>query len=263
MNFSKFKTAVHFRFLDYRHTIIAMYLCLYLFLLLFFGLIAFSARYGTSHSTSNGLEFVSAITIFIIGLNSFKEFFKFFTVNGISRITQLYSAMAALGIASAIFSLIDSINTLIFSQFIQYKPLFLIIYGQRYGYSGNLFDSWNSFREPIPLQSLPVNFLWLTFLYFFISMIGLFITTLYYRMNKPLKIIVSIGVPVIFMNVLPAVDSFFFQSRLSTFLSNFCSAAWGVSEGYNPFIGMASMLLFGAFFAALAYLLTRRAVIKK
>ncbi len=247
---------------DYRNTIIGMYLCVYIICILIF--ISDSLRGRNLNAVRigsfNGLEIVSAITIFIVGLNSFKENFKFFMVNGISRKTQLVSTAVSLGILSALFAFIDTINSILFRLLINLHPLFLQMYAPRYGietFKNNLLN-FN-----ITPQMLAENFLWLIFLYFFISMIGLSITTLYYRMNRSTKIAVSIAVPLIFFNGIPAIDEFFFQGVIHAFLVRFAKAAWGFTAGYNPYIAMVSMFLFAAIFGAVTYLLARRAAVRK
>jgi hypothetical protein len=109
---------------------------------------------------------------------------------------------------------------------------------------------------------LAQQFLWLFVAYCWIMMAGFFITSLYYRMNKGAKIAVSVGVPVLLFYVLPILDFYLLKNALSKALLNFVSFAWGLSNGCNPFIGVASMLVLGAVSAALAWSLVRRVNVK-
>jgi hypothetical protein len=252
MNTMKIKVPVKYQLREYRHTVVIMYLCVYLFT----ALIGISFSFKSSGSTS-GLEMVSAITIFIIGLNSFKEIFKFFSANGVSRRTLFFSTAAALSILSAVFALIDTINCVIFTHLTNYSSLFLQIYNPRFG----LVLSRNN--PVLTLQILFESFLWLIFLHFFASMVGLFITTLYYRMNRGLKIAVSIAVPTLLLNGVSALDFYFLDGKISAFFERAVKAAWGISSGYNPYIGMISMFVFAAVFAALAFLLARKAPVRE
>ncbi len=251
------KTPIKYLLRDYRHVIIIMYLCIYLVMLL----IAASNYLAVRIGSSNGVETVTAVTIFIVGLNSFKENFKFFSANGVSRRTQFCSTAAALGILSVIFALIDSINALIFTHLTVYSPMFLKIYGTRFGYPANANVPMAS--PALTLQVLFENFMWLVFLYFILSMIGFFITILYYRMNRALKITVSIAVPVVLMNGIQVLDDHFFQGKIGAFFRSAANAALGITSGHNPYIGMISMLLGTAFFAVLAYLLARKAIVRR
>lgn len=255
-------TAIKYHLHDYKRTILGMYLVVYLIYFLMFISDHFWSTFihVAQKGTIGGLELVSAITIFIIGLNSFKDNFKFFSANGLSRKTQLYSTAVSLGILSITFAFIDTINCLIFKNLVNAYPLYMQIYAQRYGYVAT------GDRVPFSItpQILAENFLWLIFLYFFVTMIGLFITILYYRMNKKAKIAVSIVIPTVFLGgILQEIDSLFLQGRIHAFLLRAASAAWGIAEGYNPYIAMASMFVFAAFFGALSFLLARRAIVKK
>jgi hypothetical protein len=252
MNTIRMKAPIKYQLLNYRHTVLIMYLCVYFFT----ALISIPLSFKFSGSTS-GLELASAITIFVIGLNSFKDIFKFFSANGVSRKTQFLSTAASLGILSAVLALIDMINCIIFTHLTTYSPMFLQIYGPRFGFG---FSKENPILTP---QILLEFFLWLIFLYFFVSMIGLFITTLYYRMNKGLKIAVSIAVPTVLLNGISALDFYFLNGKISDFLENAAKTAWGISNGFNPYIGMVSMFFFAAAFAALAFLLARKATVKE
>lgn len=251
MNNLQIKTPLKYQLNNYKHVILIMYLCVYLITLLIFIL----HRLNFSVSGSN-FELVSATTVFVVGLNSFKDHFKFFSANGVSRKSQFFSTVAALGILSAIFALIDTINNILFAHFTVNSTLFLQIYGSRFG-----FDISKNHIHTMP-QIVLETFLWLVFFYFFLSIVGLFITTLYYRMNKGLKIAVSIVVLVL-LNTLPALDLYLSGGKVSSFLVSAGNAAMGFSNGYNPYIGMCSMLIFAVIFAALDFLLARKAAIKK
>ena len=258
---NRIKAIIKYQFSDYRHVILIMYLSVYFVYV--FSVVSMHFIAGNNNAirfgSISGLEMASAITIFVIGLNSFKEDFKFFSVNGISRKTQFCSTAAALGILSALFALIDTINCIIFSLSLYYRPWFLQIYGSRFGYSN--WENVSSFA--LTPQILFEDFLWLLFTYFFACMVGYFITTLYYRMNKGLKIAVSIAVPVFLLNGLDALDYYFLNGRINAFLQYFVKTAWGITSGYNPYIAMVSLCVFAAVFAVLAFLLARKAVIKR
>jgi len=260
MNKSKFKTILAYLLRNYRNTILIMYLCVYLAVIavLIFG---FTLAKFKNNSYNGGFELASLITIFVVGLNSFKDDFKFFSANGISRKTQFYSTTAALGILAVIFALIDTINSILFTHVIAYHPMLIQLYGPRFGYSSSLATPFSS--PILTPQMLVESFLWLIFAYFFVSMIGLFITTLFYRMSKAMKIAVSISVSVILLNGVPFLDQFYFNGILTKFFANAAMTAWGFSNGYNPYIGMVSMFLFAAIFAALAYLLARKACVRE
>jgi hypothetical protein len=255
MNKMNIKTPFIYQLRSYRNTVLTVYPCVYLLVL------AICVFVNTQNSLNGGFEMVSIIAIFIIGLNSFKDDFKFFSANGVSRKTQICSTVASLGILSAILALIDTINAIIFTRVMSYRPMLIEAYGPRYGYSSNL-----SLLEASPIltpQILAEDFLWLLCSYLFFAIIGLLITTLFYRMTKAMKIAVGVAVPLLLLNGIPFLDAQYFGGVLVKALVNAVSVAWGVSNGYNPFIAMGSMLILSLMFAVLTFLLARRAVIKK
>ncbi len=247
------KASIQYRLRDYRQALLIMYLCVYLLFLFSICLRNFNVR---SNVTFSSMESVTAITIFVLGLNSFKEYFKFFSANGVSRRTMFFSAVSSLAILSAVFSLIDTINEVIFSKLIStFYPFFALLYGERYHLEG-------ARSVNLTPQILLEHFLWFAFLYFVLSLVGLFITTAYYRMNKPLKIIVSIAVPLFLLNGGNFMNDAISES-ISRSFDSVVRAMLGFSNGSNPYIAMLSMFLLAAVFAAFAYLLARRADVKK
>jgi hypothetical protein len=229
-----------------------MYLCVYILIVL--TLLSKGLRLEFNMGVNSGLEIISMITLFVFGLTSFKDNFKFFSVNGFSRKTQFLSTTAFFGILSCIFALIDTVNGLFLTSVTDYRSLFMELYAPLVPASGSM-------GTVLPL--LLENFLLLTVFYFCITMVGLFITTLYYRMNKGLKIAISVGVPVVLIYGVEPLNDYVFHGRVYEFFANVFSAVWGIYGGCNPLIAVGSQLLFAVLFAALAYLLARRAVIKK
>lgn len=257
MSLLKLKAPIKYQLHSFRHVFVIMYFCVYLFMLL----IAVSRRFSVETGSSSGLEGISAITIFVTGLNSFKDTFKFFSANGISRKTMLRSTVASLGILSAAFAFMDTVNSVLLSHIAVLRPLFLEIYGPRFGHTANWDAAYAglSFTPKILVE----NFIWIAFLYFLFSMAGLFITTLYYRMNRVQKIVVSIAVPMVVLNGIPFFDTFVSQGRFLAFLQSTGNAAMGITGGYNPYIGILSLFLSAAVLTFLTYLLARRATVKK
>jgi hypothetical protein len=231
-----------------------MYLCVYL-------VVAFTAVSNMLNRPDDAfctaMESVSVITIFVIGLNSFKEDFKFFSANSISRRTQFFSTTAALGILSVFFAFIDTVNSILYSFIpsIEYHSIFSFLY---YGYR---FDPLT--KQILTAEQLIGNFFWLIFFYFWFSMLGLFITTLYYRMNKGLKIAVSVAVPVLLFFGPDPLDRFTGGKSTNLISTIFRFVFFGTSSKANPYIGMLSMFILAVLAAALAFVLARKADIKK
>ncbi len=253
----KMKSVLSYLLRDYRNVLLIMYLLVYL-------IIIFLIPHSKIRNSGTGaLELVSLITVFVLGISSWKPYFKLFSANGVSRKTLLCSAVTGLGTVAVILSLIDTLNTLLISSFTNYQSMFSQAYYRIHidrMFDANTQDMYAAFHYTF--QMLAQQFLWSIFAYFWIAMIGLFITALYYRMNGGLKIAVSVGVPVVWIFVLPSLDQRLWGNGLSHVTQTFFNFAWGFSNGYNPYIGIASMLVFTIVTAALAWLLVRRANVK-
>lgn len=245
----KMKPALKYYLGDYRNVILAMYVCVYIF--------AFLMGIGRSefkNSSCGGLELISVITVFVLGLSSFKPYFKFFSANGRSRKIVVFAAITSLGCISVIMAFIDTLNTMLFSHHANYQSLF----AQAYYRSQLSLPCWFDYSYSMLVQ----QFLWSIFAVFWTATVGFLIAVLYYRMNRGVKIAVSVGVPVLLVFVLPILDRNLWSNRLADTQQNFFNFAWGFSNSYNPYIGMASMFIFAAVNAVLAWLLVRKANVK-
>lgn len=150
-------------------------------------IIAIILNYTTNfyeHSRINGLEIVTIIFLFVYGLNTFKSQFKFLSQNSVSRKTVVISFMVS-SIFVCIMAFIDVILCSIMSLSIdKYTSLFNLIFGTIYtGYSFTYFV---------------VNFVYFATFYMAVIMFGHFISSLYFKMNTPLKVIVSVGMFLVF-----------------------------------------------------------------
>lgn len=199
----------------------------------------------------NAIEASSMIFIFVVGLNSFKETFRMFLQNSRSRKTQFTSFMLSILPISALMALIDTAIGSSAHSLSSYQSLFRQLYALRY--LGNSSD----------LQVNIEGFLWSMLVYAAFAMVGYFITTLYYRMNKGQKLFVSIGVPVFLLILLPIVDETFTSGKMFPKVVDFFLLMSGVKNGYNPFFAMAFSALFFLLFGGLSYWLAKRAVIKE
>lgn len=82
-------------------------------------------------------------------------------------------------------------------------------------------------------------------------------------MNKISKYIFSIGVPVFFIMLLPALDFLTLNhSGISDSISKGTSYALGLSNGFNPYYAVVSFMLLAAVWGGLSYLLIKKAIIK-
>ena len=151
---------------------------------------------------------------------------------------------------SVFMSLIDSINTVIVNIISNYDPIYLQIYGRRYA---------EGVSEIVKFLD---GFLWNTFTYLTVSMVGYFLAILYYRMDKKLTIIVSVGVPGFLFFILPIIEFNFTKGAIIRTIGKFISFASGFENGYNPYYYITTSIFVFIIFGGLSYGLVRKAVVK-
>ena len=238
--------AIKYRLYDNRKAILIFYTVILCVLALLFSITTITVD-SDFHGSIEGIEFASAIFLFIVGLNSFKEVFRMFIQNGISRKTLFASHIIATAAIGGIMALMDSILTLLnrtitsINSGVYSRRLIETLYGRQN-------DSIGAF-----LTSLFFCF----FIYMMFASLGFLITTLYYKMNKVLKISVSVSVPAILFVILPIVDSALFQGVVFSGIARIITMAF-----INPFMGMISSLVLFTIFSACSWLLMRRAVVR-
>jgi hypothetical protein len=192
----------------------------------------------------------STIFLFVVGLNSFKQNYLFLSANGITRKAQFYGFLITSLLVALVMSIIDTSYGSILSEFVNYKSMFYQTYeGGVTGLSK-------------PLITL-MSFVWNAALYLLALTLGYFITTLYYRMSKILKIIVSIGVPALFFTILPIIDSIVTGGKIYRWIGELLLSMAGTRNGYNPLIAVVSLVMGSVVLVGLAFLLVRRAPVKE
>lgn len=197
-------------------------------------------RFVTSGTGSvSGMESATIIFLFVMGLNSFKQDFRLFLQNGISRNTLLVSFAASALSVSVCMAVIDGFFPLLFGNSLHYESFYVSLYGLK-GYTTG-FSS----------------IAWSALMYLFAMCVGFLITTLYYRMNKPLKVLVSVGVPLLFFVVLPIVEGYYPSIRVYETIGRFINWGLGRERAY-VFLPVCSAVLLG-----FSYLLIRNATIKE
>ncbi len=211
---------------------------------------------GGESNIMGGMEFGIVIFLFIVGLNYFRETFRLMIQNGVSRKTMFKGVIISTAIIAVIMSLINEIILLIGKVFaantesFTFEGTFEQIYGARYAGSGT------------GLQMAFEGLLFLICISAAAMMFGFLITTMYYRLNKLAKVLVSVGVPVSIIIILPIVDFSLTGGQISNAIFKFMSFAFGFLNGTNPYYGMVTCLVGFALCAAISWLLIRKAAVK-
>ena len=254
----KVTAAIKYYLNDFKRPVIIFYGIL---LLIFVILLVTVAYIGTDNVSMSGPEGASMVLLFVIGLNSFKNPFRLFLQTGVSRRTLFTGFVASLAILSVVMVLLDLGMGWLYSTSMRHESSFVSRFGALYATNGAAF-----------LDGL----LWSFVSYMAAGMGGYFLTTLYYRMNKPTKLAVSIGVPVLFLTVLPVIDSLYFGGVIYRFfgdvialangypsLKEMISGALARNATANPYY---SVLFYGVIYllaGGFGFLLTRSAIAKE
>lgn len=244
MNLIKpFKYQLH----EFRKSIAIFYLVIAI-LYLFIGTATVFGGKDTIHF--GGMEFSTVVFLFVCGLNSFKENFNMLIQNSVSRKNIFVSRILSFLVICAGMTVIDTALVQIMKLLVNVKEFELVngIFEQIYGFR---YTDQNSILMLI--RSLPYIFT----LYMAAVTVGYFITILYYRMNTALKTIVSVGVPVTVLFILPYVDFTFFHGSLSATLGK---ALYYVYD--YPIRAILSFLIISIISGGFGWLLTRKAVTK-
>lgn len=218
----------------------------------FFGVISISE--SGNFENSIGVEGSTIIFLFILGLNSFRETFLMILQNGSTRKAMFIGRLITILITSVFMAVLDRfiVNVVGLLSDLSVSNLVNGIYESLYEKRAGSLHIVVMNLEAI-LISIGI--------YAAVMVAGYFITTAYYRMSKIMKIVVSIGVPISFVILLPVLDSLVFGGRVSVVLGRFFRLVFGGKAG-NPYNLLLTCILFIAAGVGLTWLLIRKAVEK-
>jgi len=180
---------------------------------------------GNGTYTLGGYEFLTCIFLFIVGISSFKEIFLMMLQNSISRKTMFISKLITILGMSFALAVLDRIIILVGSLLTNITENIEI-----YGFYDRAFKARMASLNQV-LSNLEAIFITI-FVYMAVTLTGYFIGVAYYKMNKTLKLIVSIGVPATVFVFLPIFDSMFFGGNLAKFI---LKAIQFIFNGINPY----------------------------
>ncbi len=239
--------AFKFQIREIRKPIASFYGILFLLVFLFTVLAYTSTNENIRFA---GFELCTAVMLFVTMLSMIRSDFLLFLQHGYSRKTLFLSTMLCLISTSAVVTVIEIILYRVFSQLLPYEGMFLQSYGAAY-----IIDAG--------VKGILDEYLWKFFIYILAGTIGIFISLLYYRMNKLQKTIVSVGVPAVITVVFPLLDNYLFSGALTRLVLKIMSFYSGYSFGREPYINMLCNAMLSALFGGLSYLLLRKCNYKK
>lgn len=223
---------------------------IFIFLLLFI-----LSRIPSTQTTGSfsGVSINSVILLIILGLIFTRPSFRFLTQMGVSHKTQVAAKIIGILLISAVVvvadRLIDVIATNLFnSSYLTYESSEIFLMP---------FNNSLSKCQPIARELTVIGLSFTSRVMIFAA--AVFVAMLYVRMNTLLKVIVSVGVPLFGIFVIPII-TYYFPLQMDR-----------IFRGIGEVSGFASdqpirSILFMAFFAvvsfALLYLTMRRAPVK-
>lgn len=259
----KAKACFLYQIFDLRWAVLIYYFIIFcLTLLANYSVITLMASTSTGATTEehnvimSGITSSSAIFIFIVGLNSFTENFRFSLQNGVSRKTLFFTRLCTAGVTALFMGVMDQIIHSLLS-----------LVGQRFNtrwLSVSLFQQLYPQAYGSPVQGFFLSALFGFCLLLFMANTGYAIVMLFYRLNKLGKVLVGAGVPVVLLFGIPAItalDTLYFGERLQAFAQATLAPAldFAFNSVPNCFI---SLLALAALFGLFDWLLLRRAIVR-
>ncbi|TCK98606.1 hypothetical protein EDC19_1038 [Natranaerovirga hydrolytica] len=205
----------------YRNPILIFYMIM-ISIALLIGITSSATATGQVNTTASGLEISTIIFLFVVGLNAFKEDFKFLMANNVTRKKFYISNILTMLSVTFIMSIIDVTLSYFYQAIVgNYESLGNQIYGN---------------------MSVIASILYYFSLYTLAIVIGLVITIIYYRSNQIMKIIVSIT-PIALFYLMLYLNS---QSNnaIGEAVGRFFVFALGLSRSTpNPYMGVITFFL--------------------
>jgi len=221
-------------FHDYKKSMLVYYgVILGIFILMTAAYLKISAE-PNSRIEFSGFGFSAVVFLFISGLNSFKAYFKFMQANNVSRKRFFLGTMVILILMAALMASVDAVCNVVFKQLIPYEGLFTQVF---------------------KMQSFFTDILWSFSLMAFAVSSGWFITMLYYRCNKVMKLVVSFA-PVFTFILLGIIDRLS-MGIVQRVVKLFLAVVLG-----SPYLSIVYYLLCSVVAFGLCYILIRRMPIK-
>lgn len=219
-------------------------------------LIAIADSSGSTVISSAGIEMSSAIFLFVVGLNSFKENLYFMKSNNVPRKDFLYGTAISMIPVVLFMSFIDIVINRIYNIFIKSPTNYEMIYT-------NLKNSnqWSvvTWVQSNSIETLVNTFIFQAAVYLAFFALGFLITIIYYKCNSYMKAVVSVA-PVVLVMILNAIGGVYpsFIRSIGKFMETIFG--WNTK---NSYMAVLTSIVLYIILIGLSRLLTRKAVIKQ
>lgn len=210
----------------------------------------FGSPHSGIHTSLGGVDMITTLFLFVLGLNSFKENFGMLLQNGITRRSIFAGRLAAAATLGALLTVVDLALLAVFSLL---------------GNLSSRFTTGSMFRLSYSVDGaagIILEALFIFALHLAAMMAGYCVSLMFYRLNRPGKVLVGAGAPVLFFIVLPVADAFLFDGRVEAAMDRFQDWSMGLSAN-APWMAILFFLLYAAVASGLGWLLLRRAVFRR
>ncbi len=211
---------------------------------------------GNGNISSSGIEISSAIFLFVVGLNSFKENFYFMKSNNVSRKDFLYGTAISMIPVVLCMSIIDIIINRIYNMFVKCPTIYDM------GYTSISNNQWYNSIDWIQSNSVGTLFNTFTFhasLCLASISLGFLITIIYYKCNSVMKVVVSVS-PVA-ISILGSAIGMVYPNIINN-INKLIAIMFGINTG-NSYAAVLTFIVSFIVFIGLARLLTKKAIIKQ
>lgn len=209
---------------------------------------------GSSVMSMGGAEMSTMIFLFVVGLNSFKETFLMMLQNGVSRLTLFFSTTLNILFISILMAVADRFVLNIGGLYSDFRENVIVS-----GMFDMLYEKRVASMHVVALNLEAI--LIMSGLYIAAFSGGYFITTAYYRMNKLVKVVVSVGLPASIFVLLPMLDKILFGGKITVKILDMLYFIIG-GKAENPYNTLFSCIFFSIVCLGLTWLLIRRAIEK-
>lgn len=243
----KLSRAYKFQMREIAKSVVVFYL---VFFACIFAFATLAVTTSDGHVSFGGFEVCTIIMMFVTMTSLIRSDFLLFLQHGYSRKTLFLSTSLGVASTAAVIITLETVVFGILGKVLPYQGMFAQTYAPLYE---NISAGKTFFDET----------LWKFILYILAASGGIFISLLYYRMNKLWKTIVSISVPGLIFVVYPVADTYLFDGALTKFFLKVVDFYTGFQFEHaiyvNTLCNVGIILLMGI----LSFLLLRRCNYKK
>ncbi len=214
---------------DYKWPVAIYYLVL---AIIIFGIIIIDSQIDIKVFNQFGIGGSTIIFLFICGLNSFKDNFRFMQTFNVTRKNFLIGSLYAFLIIAFTMAIVEVILNQLLGIFFTYEGYYEAVYG-----SNNIIN----------------DFLWSFSFLIFALTFGFFTTILYYICDNLMKVVVSL-IPVLVILIISYINEIYHgRVEIDDFM---------IGNPSNPYFVVVNLIIASGLFTVFTYLMLRRITVK-